>query len=233
MTPPQRGNQRSDAIDPAYGGLPKDGIATASDGGRPSFADPAVSHDITRIAAAAEAPGTPSRGAKGPSPLRKLDTEAMTASLDALGFTIEGVKPTASDLLDGPVPSDESAAAAATDAAPAIAPGPSAGAPAALAYAAPATPGAPVVGPAVSATEQAAGGRRLARHALDVAPGGKPVDLFDDPDPGPAVAAATPPKTPPLHPKIFDASEGTALDPLRDKTYDLNSGKTIPTEFQH
>ena len=222
--PPQHGNQRSDAADPAYGGLPKGGISTTSDGGRPSFADPAVSHDITRIAAAEES-GT--AGGKGKSPLRKLDTEAMTASLDTLGFTIEGVKPTASELLDGPVAPDQASTAAAADAAPAIAPAPATGAPAALAYIAPSA-----AGPAVVATAQATGAKQLGRQALDVAPGGKPVDLFDDPDPGPAAAAA-PPKTPPLHPKIYDASEGTPLDPLRDKSYDLNSGKTIPTEFQH
>ncbi len=28
-------------------------------------------------------------------------------------------------------------------------------------------------------------------------------------------------------PRIFDASEGTALDPLRDKSWDLNSAKTV------
>jgi UPF0755 protein len=34
---------------------------------------------------------------------------------------------------------------------------------------------------------------------------------------------------PPAHPRIFDVSEGTALDPLRDKTYDLNYPKTVPS----
>lgn len=29
-------------------------------------------------------------------------------------------------------------------------------------------------------------------------------------------------------PRIYDASEGTALDPLRDTTYDLNSAKSVP-----
>ena len=31
------------------------------------------------------------------------------------------------------------------------------------------------------------------------------------------------------HPRIFDASEGTRLDPLLNKTYDLNYGKVVPT----
>ncbi len=33
---------------------------------------------------------------------------------------------------------------------------------------------------------------------------------------------------PPEHPKIFDASEGTPMDPLRVRDYDLNSAKTVP-----
>jgi UPF0755 protein len=28
-------------------------------------------------------------------------------------------------------------------------------------------------------------------------------------------------------PRIYDAAEGTALDPLRDKSWDLNSPKTV------
>ncbi|WP_395664415.1 endolytic transglycosylase MltG [Methylocella sp.] len=35
-----------------------------------------------------------------------------------------------------------------------------------------------------------------------------------------------------LRPKIYDVSEGTALDPLKDKTYDLNYAKTVPTAKQ-
>ena len=63
--------------------------------------------------------------------------------------------------------------------------------------------------------------------ALDALPGQSGGDLFADTGP------AAPVKTPPLHPKIFDVSEGTALDPLRDKTYDLNTAKTIPPELIH
>jgi UPF0755 protein len=33
------------------------------------------------------------------------------------------------------------------------------------------------------------------------------------------------------HPSIIDASEGTALDPLKNKTYDLNYAKTVPTKI--
>ncbi|MCX8254408.1 MAG: aminodeoxychorismate lyase, partial [Beijerinckiaceae bacterium] len=70
------------------------------------------------------------------------------------------------------------------------------------------------------------------KAALDAMPNDKQVDLFSDPNPGAQVAAA-PMKVPPAHPKIYDASEGTPLDPLKDKSYDLNSGKTIPADFQH
>ena len=41
------------------------------------------------------------------------------------------------------------------------------------------------------------------------------------------VASAGSP-VPPEHPKIFDASEGTPMDPLRVRDYDLNSAKTVP-----
>ena len=46
-------------------------------------------------------------------------------------------------------------------------------------------------------------------------------------DPSSAVRTASMP-TPPAHPKIYDVSEGTKLDPLRDRGYDLNSAKTVP-----
>jgi UPF0755 protein len=46
----------------------------------------------------------------------------------------------------------------------------------------------------------------------------------DAPAPGAQVAAAAP-----IHPRIIDVSEGTALDPLLDKTYDLNYAKTVPS----
>ncbi len=36
------------------------------------------------------------------------------------------------------------------------------------------------------------------------------------------------PSQPRARPRAFDASEGTALDPLRDKSWDLTSAKTVP-----
>ena len=46
------------------------------------------------------------------------------------------------------------------------------------------------------------------------------------------VAAAPAPAEPGTasgRPRIFDASEGTPLDPLLNKTYDLSYGKVVPT----
>ncbi len=222
-TAPTKGDQRSDADEPAYGKLPVGGIVVVSDGHRPSFADPAVSHDIARIAAA-EAAGTPSRKtSRTQATLRKLDTMALTASLDTLGFSIDGVKPTAADLLDGPITADPGAAPVAPAPPGAMAAGPGTIANTTTAIAAALDP-KPKTTPA--------GDTRVAKASLDALPSEKPVDLFADPDPAPA-AAIVPIKTPPDHPKIFDASEGTPLDPLRDKSFDLNSGKTIPNEYLH
>ena len=47
----------------------------------------------------------------------------------------------------------------------------------------------------------------------------------------PGVAATPPPVQPGTasgHPRIYDASEGTPLDPLRNKTYDLSYAKVVP-----
>jgi UPF0755 protein len=52
------------------------------------------------------------------------------------------------------------------------------------------------------------------------------------PDAQPPLRTAAAGPTGPLpdgRPRIFDASEGTSLDPLRDRGYDLNSAKTVPT----
>ena len=83
---------------------------------------------------------------------------------------------------------------------------------------------------ATSSVQGAPAPTRTAKVALDALPGQAGGDLFADTGP---VAPATPTKTPPLHPKIYDVSEGTALDPLRDKTYDLNTAKSIPPELIH
>ncbi len=78
----------------------------------------------------------------------------------------------------------------------------------------------------VSPTRQAEMRARAAAFGL---PSGS--DKLDEP-PAPApVRTAMSTSAPPLpdgRPRIFDASEGTSLDPLRDKTYDLMTAKSVP-----
>jgi UPF0755 protein len=52
--------------------------------------------------------------------------------------------------------------------------------------------------------------------------------LQDAPPPAGATALA-PTGGRPFRPRAFDASEGTPLDPLRDKSWDLTSAKTVPS----
>ena len=44
----------------------------------------------------------------------------------------------------------------------------------------------------------------------------------------PAAPASPQPPTASGRPRIFDASEGTRLDPLLNKTYDLSYAKVVP-----
>ena len=60
----------------------------------------------------------------------------------------------------------------------------------------------------------------------DAAPSSPGDKLANGPTPEQMAAAVG--RKPPEHPKIFDVSEGTPLDPLKDKGYDLNSAKTVP-----
>ena len=55
---------------------------------------------------------------------------------------------------------------------------------------------------------------------------GDPPDHFGGRGPSPAPPAQNNGQA--AHPRAFDASEGTPLDPLRNKTYDLNYAKTVP-----
>ncbi|PPD13224.1 MAG: aminodeoxychorismate lyase, partial [Methylocystis sp.] len=72
----------------------------------------------------------------------------------------------------------------------------------------------------------AAGSDEIPGEALGEALGGR---LAQDaaPPAGAAALAATDGR--PYRPRAFDASEGTPLDPLRDKSWDLTSAKTVPT----
>ncbi|MGH6810961.1 MAG: endolytic transglycosylase MltG [Methylocella sp.] len=62
---------------------------------------------------------------------------------------------------------------------------------------------------------------------LGLGPGG--ADLPNESQ-GPGTPPAPPPQIDgrPVHARAFDVSEGTLLDPLRNKTYDLNYAKTVP-----
>jgi UPF0755 protein len=50
-----------------------------------------------------------------------------------------------------------------------------------------------------------------------------------DAAPPPEATALAPTGGRPFRPRAFDASEGTSLDPLRDKSWDLTSAKTVPS----
>jgi UPF0755 protein len=88
----------------------------------------------------------------------------------------------------------------------------------------PTTSGPPAsvpLSPAMLADQRA----REAKYGLGSQSGGMVVSLNDAPTPQQAVVA-----TGRLH--GFDASEGTPLDPLLNKTYDLNYAKTVPTSIR-
>ena len=77
----------------------------------------------------------------------------------------------------------------------------------------------------VSANRRAEQKARAAKLGLVPGLDDLPVDSVDA---GPFGAAAQRDK-PTTRPRAFDASEGTAIDPLRDKTFDLNHAKTVPS----
>jgi UPF0755 protein len=91
----------------------------------------------------------------------------------------------------------------------------------------------------VSAARRAEQKARAARLGLSAGSDELPAETIGDrvageaPDAQPAPASpagamALAPAAQPQRPRAFDASEGTALDPLRDKSWDLTSAKTVP-----
>jgi UPF0755 protein len=207
QTPAGRSNQRGELETPSiYGALPSsfdatDGGQTASLGvGNAGAVMAELAPQLPNAIATAVA--KPQRGRHRSETKTAASSFALTPSLDQLGITVRGVPDprAASALLDGPVDANQVAAAtAAADQAP------------------------PPPDPA-----------NLAADAADLAfvPGGEA-------PPGEAAPAAVKPQQPavrplqqagaPVHPAVYDASEGTPLDPLRDKTYDLNYAKTVPS----
>ena len=217
VTPPSGKAQRSDATDPAFGGLPKT-IGSASLGRMASFADPASNHDVLVVAATEQRGLVPASAPRPGKPPLTVDTRAMTASIDSMGFSLDGAPQSGPSVLDGPITPETGKA----NPAPAF--------PSTVGLSDKAGDPAEGASP-VRATEKAP--NRQTRASLDALPSDHPVDLFADPAPGSASTPAAPMKTPPLHPKIYDVSEGTALDPLAMKSYDLNSAKTIPSDLAH
>ncbi|MDB5546001.1 MAG: mltG [Hyphomicrobiales bacterium] len=69
---------------------------------------------------------------------------------------------------------------------------------------------------------------RAAKYGIDAGPG-EPSGL----PPEALALQAFPPRQPRIAIPIFDASEGTALDPLKDKKWDLSSPKNIPSALRN
>ena len=205
-SPPAKGNQRSDADTSVFGTLPSS-VASVSVGPVNAFLDPTQNHEIDKVFAAEDRRPAAPQTARGTAPAAISDPSSLATSVDGMSLaTVDDAghsKATkASDVLDGPIT------------------------PVAAAQTGP-TPSA-----AATAVETVAAhpvGTRASRTAaLDVTTPDQP-DLFADPD-GDAPLRA-PKNKPPEHPKIFDASENTPLDPLRNKSYDLNTAKAIPANL--
>jgi UPF0755 protein len=85
----------------------------------------------------------------------------------------------------------------------------------------------------VSAKLRAEQKARAVKLGLSAGSDQLPADVIEDraaaaeETPAPAATASALPARP-SRPRAFDASEGTALDPLRDKSWDLSSPKTVP-----
>ncbi|HEY5225652.1 MAG TPA: endolytic transglycosylase MltG [Methylovirgula sp.] len=212
QTPAGRSNQRGELETPSiYGALPSS--FGAPDGGRSAslnVGDAAAvmaQLDPHLPNAIATAVAKPQRGRHRAETKTAASSFALTPSLDQLGITVRGVADSreASTLLDGPVDTGHAATAAASDDQPAPPP---------------ATQAAPA---------------NLTADAADLAfvPGGEPppATAAEPPAAKPQQLAARPLQQggAPVHAAVYDASEGTALDPLRDKTYDLNYAKTVPS----
>ena len=217
--PAPRPNQRSDDSNSVFGSLPTRFETAGPKILGASFIDPEANHAIETIASLEDAAARPDAAgqadasaapaakqgnvnAKGKAAVAAASPETANAlaspGIASMGLSIQGSRPTAADVLDGPVNSvsDEAAPTAA-----------------------PPSGFQKDLSPARIAEAKA----RAARLGIDPGPDAPtPADMA-------AVEPATgSPKRPPDHPKIFDVSEGTSLDPLRDKGYDLNSAKTIP-----
>ncbi|MFO1103414.1 MAG: endolytic transglycosylase MltG [Methylocystis sp.] len=88
----------------------------------------------------------------------------------------------------------------------------------------------------VSAAQRAEQRARAARLGLAAGADDLPETLSrnasQDVAPPPEATALAPTGGRPFRPRAFDASEGTPLDPLRDKSWDLTSSKTVPASAE-
>ena len=213
VAPPPKLNQRSDADDAVFGVLPSD-VTSVSVGRVASFVDPTSNHDIDKVFAAVERgpTSTPRRTRAGVIKTASAmpDPASYTRSVDTMGFSLDGPAPKGSDVLDGPItPTAAPSASTSADATP---------------------PTRQATAAAAVVAARPVGTRESRISALDATTPEHP-DLFSESEGG--ATGAAPMKTPPPHPKIYDASEDTPLDPLRNKTFDLNTAKTIPADLVH
>ncbi|MEW6436996.1 MAG: endolytic transglycosylase MltG [Pseudomonadota bacterium] len=81
------------------------------------------------------------------------------------------------------------------------------------------------LGITVRGMDQPSSAKKLLDGPVDSSASVAPADPNAFPD---AVTGPANGRQPPAHPHIYDASQGTPLDPLRNTTYDLNYAKTVP-----
>ncbi|TAL83414.1 MAG: endolytic transglycosylase MltG [Beijerinckiaceae bacterium] len=202
-----RSHQRGELDTPSiYGALPSSfdapgGGRTLSLGmGNGALAMAALGPQLPK--AIATAVGKPLRGRHRRAARTSASEFEMAPGLDQLGITVRGVTDSkvASALLDGPIDASQAAAVAPQQVASSQ----------------------PQPESADPATQSA---------SLTFIPGGEPPPASEPGNVQPQQQAERPVQQggAPVHPAIYDASEGTPLDPLRDKTYDLNYAKTVPT----
>lgn len=203
-----RSQQRGELDTPSiYGALPNsfdslDGRTPSLGMGNAALAMAALDPQLPK--AIATAVGKPQHGRHRTTARTSASKFEMTPGLDQLGITVRGVSDSkvASALLDGPIDANKATPPAAPE------------------QVASSQPQSESTDPATQSA------------SLAFIPGGEP------PPPAPASGSVKPQQQAerpvqqdgaPVHRAIYDASEGTSLDPLRDKTYDLNYAKTVPT----
>lgn len=208
-----QGERKSENGKPAsiFGSLPASLDPPQSAPGMP----PALSYPPAASAIAGVLRAAPAK-IQAAKPATNLSAFTLGPGLDELGISVGGVQAPAAATLDGPISQDD-AAGALSDAPPR----PSAAVTARAARVMPVAAGAL---PAGNASQDAS-------QDLSGAPGASPAP------PQMQTPEQTPPQTEgqqqrPIHPKAFDVSKGTPLDPLRNKTYDLNYAKTVPPDVR-